>query len=226
MSSPATGGRPPHTPEERTPHVRKVIVNNIVSLDGCYADPSGNPLALEMDAAFDEANLASITAADLVLLGRDSFDGFSGYWPFVADAPEPDDPEAPEARTVDQTNRAISRRYNLLPKVVVSDRGPIPDDNAWASTTTVIGRSDVAGWLATSRAEGSGDILIFASHVLWNALLADGLVDELHLLVSPVALGAGVPLFTAPATLDLLEARRFEGSANVQLRYACARPTT
>lgn len=78
--------------------MRKVIVNNIVSLDGYFADETGNPLALNMDAAFDRGNLESIESADLVLLGRDSFDGFSSYWPFVADAPEPQDPEAPEAR--------------------------------------------------------------------------------------------------------------------------------
>ena len=86
----------------------KVVVNNIVSLDGFYADDSGNPLVLEMDAAFDRANLESIEAADVVLLGRESFEGFSSYWPFIADAPEPADPSAPEAREFDDVNRAIS----------------------------------------------------------------------------------------------------------------------
>lgn len=199
--------------------MRRVIVNNIVSLDGYFADETGNPLGLTMDAAFDRGNLESIESADLVLLGRESFDGFSSYWPFVADAPAPADPDAPEARAVDGTNRAISRHYNRLPKVVVSDRGPIPAGNAWAGTTTVVARAEASGWLARAKAEGDGDIVVFASHVLWNALLADGLVDELHLMVSPVALGAGVPVFTAPAGLELVEVRRFDDSSNLQLRY-------
>ena len=55
---------------------------------------------------------------------------------------------------------------------------------------------------------------------MWNGLLEQGLVDELHLMVSPNALGEGVPLFTAPVDLTLLEARRFDGSDNVLLRYA------
>lgn len=203
--------------------MRKVIVNNIVSLDGFFADETGNPLALQMDAAFDRANLDSISSADLVLLGRDSFDGFSSYWPFVADAPAPQNPDDPQARAVDETNRAISRRYNALPKVVVSDRGPISADNAWAATTTVVGRAEVAGWLGTSVADGDGTVMIFASHRMWNGLLENGLLDELHLMVSPVALGRGVPLFTGSARLDLLDVRRFENSANVQLRY---RPTS
>lgn len=199
--------------------MRRVIVNNIVSLDGYFADETGNPLGLTMDAAFDRGNLESIESADLVLLGRESFDGFSSYWPFVADAPAPADPDAPEARAVDGTNRAISRHYNRLPKVVVSDRGPIPAGNAWAGTTTVVARAEASGWLARAKSEGDGDIVVFASHVLWNALLADGLVDELHLMVSPVALGAGVPVFTAPAGLELVEVRRFADSSNLQLRY-------
>lgn len=199
--------------------MRTVIVNNIVSLDGFFADQAGDPLVLEMDAAFDRANLESITDADIVLLGRDSFNGFSSHWPFVADAPEPADPDAPEARAVDDTNRATSRFYNRLPKVVVSDRGPIPADNAWHATTDVVSRADVAAWLAEAKASGDGDIVVFGSHRMWNGLLAQGLIDELHLMVSPVALGTGIPLFTEPARLELLDARRFEGSSNIQLRY-------
>lgn len=199
--------------------MRKVIVNNIVSLDGFYADESGNPLALTMDAAFDRANLTSIEGADLVLLGRESFDGFSAHWPFVASAPVPADPEAAASRAVDDTNRATSRRYNRLPKVVVSDRGPVSPDNAWHDTTTVLSREDVTGWLAEARPAGDGDIVVFGSHLLWNGLLRLGLVDELHLMVSPVVLGAGVPLFTGPARLELIEVQRFDGSGNVQLRH-------
>lgn len=200
--------------------MRKVIVNNIVSLDGCYADESGNPLALTMDGAFDRANLDTIAEAELVLLGRDSFEGFSLHWPFVADAPAPTDPRAPESRAFDDTNRATSRHYNRLPKVVVSDRGPVPRENAWHDSTTVVSRLEAADWLAAAKQDGDGTIVIFGSHLLWNALLAEGLIDELHLMVSPVALGPGVPLFTTPASLELLAVQRFEGSSNVQLRSA------
>lgn len=203
--------------------MRKVVVNNIVSLDGFYAGADGNPLVLEMDGAFDRANLESITAADVVVLGGSSFDGMSSYWPFVADAPEPDDPGAPDARRFDDVNRAISRRYNELPKVVVSDRAAVAADNAWYDSTTVVPRADIGTWIDRARAAGEGDILVFASHILWNALLADGLVDELHLMVSPNTLGGGVRLFTVAARLTLLEARRFDDSSNVQLRYAVER---
>lgn len=65
-----------------------------------------------------------------------------------------------------------------------------------------------------------GDILVHGSRTLWNSLLADGLVDELHLLVGAVVLGGGTPIFDAPSKgLTLLEARRSDGSDNVLLRY-------
>ena len=203
--------------------MRTVIVNNIVSLDGFTASEDGNPLVLQMDAAFDQANLQSISSADLVLLGRDSFDGFSGYWPFVAEAPEAADFTAPEARAVDSTNRAISDAYNALPKVVVSDRGNIPEENAWYESTTCISRADATEWLRHAIMSGDGDIIVFASHILWNSFLADGLIDEMHLMISPNVLGAGVPAFTATAQLELIQARTFNGSSNVQLCYRVQR---
>jgi dihydrofolate reductase len=203
--------------------VRQVIVNTIVSLDGYTADVHGNPLALLMDGAFDRANREDIEAADVVLLGRTSFDGFSGYWPFIADAPEHADPESPQARALDSVNRAVSRAYNRVPKVVVSDRGDIAPDNPWASTTTRLGRDEASDWVRAARQGGEGSILMFASGTLRNALLVEGLIDEMHLMISPVVLGAGIPAHTCSASLDLIEARRFEGSPNVQLRYRVVR---
>jgi dihydrofolate reductase len=84
--------------------------------------------------------------------------------------------------------------------------------------TTVIGRADLANWLAAEKERGSGDILIFGSRTTWNGLLAQGLIDELHLMISPAALGEGTPLFESAVDLALLDARRFEGSHNVLLR--------
>ncbi|MEX5259738.1 dihydrofolate reductase family protein [Kocuria sp. CPCC 205263] len=194
--------------------MRSLIVNNIVSLDGFYADENGNPVVLTMDQAFDAYNLERLRSAGTVLLGRTSFEGFGGYWPFVADAPQ----EATN-RALSQDNREISRIYNSIPKVVVSDSLEVPAAHPWAATTTVIGRGDVGQWLAHEQRNGTGDIIVFASRLMWNGLLTQGLIDELHLTVSPVALAAGQPLFLCPIELSLMEARAFPGSGNVLLRY-------
>ena len=195
--------------------MRSVIVSNIMSVDGYYEGPGRNMMVLNMDSAFDAYNLERISAAGTVLLGASSFAGFSSYWPGIADAPAD-----PDNRALDETNREISRVYNTRPKVVVSDTYTVPADNPWQHQTTVIPRAGVGGWLESARTEESGDILVFGSRTMWNALLADGLVNELHLMVSPNAVGSGTPILDSAVDLDLLEARRFPGSSNVLLRYA------
>jgi dihydrofolate reductase len=198
--------------------MRTVAVSNIMSVDGFYEDSAHNPLVLNMDEAFDAYNLERIRAADIVLLGPTSFEGFSSYWPAIADAPAD-----PGNRALSADNRELSRIYNRLPKIVVSNSYSVPAENAWHDTTTVISRADAARRIAAEREQGSRDILIFGSRTMWNGMLQQGLIDELHLMVSPNALGTGTPIFEAPADLNLLEARRFANSSNVLLRYAVLR---
>jgi dihydrofolate reductase len=65
------------------------------------------------------------------------------------------------------------------------------------------------------------DTLMFGSRILWNDLLADDLVDGLHLMIAPVVLGAGTPIFAGqPAgALRLSDSRTWTGSGIVHLRY-------
>jgi dihydrofolate reductase len=194
--------------------MRSVVVFNIASVDGLYAAGDGNPLVLNMDAAFDAYNRTRIEAADMILLGRKSFQGFSSYWPGIATAPYD-----PGNRALSEDNRRVSRAFNALPKFVVSDTFAVPAGNAWRDTTAVIAGHDLRGWISSRRPEGDGDILIFGSRVLWNSLVNLRLVNELHLMVSPNALAEGTPVFTRPAALTLLDSVRFDSSSNVLLKY-------
>ena len=194
--------------------MRPVIVANIMTIDGYYAGPGNNPMVLNMDHSFDSYNLERMRTATTVLLGRASFELFSSFWPMVADAPE--DPGNP---SLSATNREFSRLYRDIPKVVVSDTLAVAADNPWVDTTEVVPRTEAGARLERERDSDGGDIVVFASHQLWNSLLADGLVDELHLIVGPAAIGEGVPIFENPAALELAEARQLEGSSNVLHRY-------
>ena len=89
--------------------MRKLIVTNLASLDGYYEGPGNNVMVLPLDAAFDAYNLERLRAADTLLLGRATFEGFKGFWPEVVN-----DPKASE------TNREISRLDNAIDKVVGS----------------------------------------------------------------------------------------------------------
>ena len=136
----------------------QLIVSNIVSVDGYYEGPGKDIMRLNMDAAFDAYNLERIRTAAAVLLGRKSFEMFSTYWPAVADAPAD-----PSNLALDANNRQLSRIYNELPKVVVSDSYEVPAENPWRDTTTIIGRGDVAAFVTNARRQGRGDILTFGS---------------------------------------------------------------
>jgi dihydrofolate reductase len=198
--------------------VRSVIVSNIISLDGSFEGPGGDVMALNMDAAFDAYNLERIRAAGAVLLGRRSFEGFSSYWPHIANAPHD-----PLNRALSEDNRELSRLYNPIPKIVVSDGLVVPADNPWHGVTTVVPRAAAGARLTAEKQRGTGDILVFASRTMWNGLLAQGLIDEVHLMVGPRALAGGTPTFDRPTDLRLLDARPSEGSDNVLLRYAVRR---
>jgi dihydrofolate reductase len=83
-------------------------------------------------------------------------------------------------------------------------------------------RADVHAEVAALKARPGREILIFGSHVLWNNLLANGLVDELHLMIGPGVVGEGVRAFETrpPGSLRLLGSRTFDGSSLLLTRYA------
>lgn len=190
----------------------KLIVCNLISLDGRYVEGPDWPFEV-MDHAFDGYNLERLRAAGALLLGRTTFEGFRDFWPPVADDPNPQ---------WTPTHREISRRNNAVEKLVVSD-GLTPEQaRPWQETTSIVGRADAHRRIAERKRQAGDEILVFGSHTLWNDLLAGELVDELHLMVAPIVLGAGTPAFDGrpPGSLRLLGTRTWDGSGNVLVRYA------
>jgi dihydrofolate reductase len=200
--------------------VRKLVVSNMVSLDGYFEGPGGNVLVLPMDGFFDEHNLERLRAADTLLLGAKTYMGLKGYWPAVADNPELSPAVAANPDVAD-IHRATGRRNNEIRKVVVSDSLSEDDTAPWTETTAIVRRADAHEAVTALKGEPGMDILMFGSRTLWNHLLPVGLVDELHLMVGASVLGGGTPAFDARPipTLRLLDVRRREGSSNVLLRY-------
>jgi dihydrofolate reductase len=113
--------------------MRKLVVSNAMSLDGYYTGANDNVMVLELDPAFDAYNAERLRAADTLLLGRNSFDGFKSFWPPIADDPDPKWSEA---------QREVSSRDNEIEKVVVSDTLTPEETEQWRQNTRIVKRSD------------------------------------------------------------------------------------
>jgi len=200
--------------------LRKLIVSNIISLDGYFAGPGGNVMVLPMDGFFDEHNLERQRTADTLLLGATTYLGFKGYWPAVAEDTGLS-PAVADNPDVADLHREIGQRNNELQKVVVSDSLTEGETAPWTDTTTIVRRADARQAVAELKERPGKDILMFGSRTLWNDLLVAGLVDELHLMVGAAVLGGGIPAFgTGPVPpLRLVNTRRRDGSDNLVLHY-------
>lgn len=189
--------------------MRRLIVCNIMSLDAYYEGDGKNVMVLPMDAAFDACCAERLRAADTLLLGRTTFDAFRGFWPPVAG-----DPNATP------TQREISRLDDAIDKVVISDSLTPAQTEPWQNTR-INSRAGAYEHVAELRRQVGKDILVFGSHRLWRDLLAQDLVDELHLMIGPVVVGSGTPVFDGHPAVSLrrIDTRTWDGSGNVLVRY-------
>lgn len=161
--------------------MRKIIAGMFITLDGVMGAPNHWQMPYydaEMGAEID----ALMAAQDILLLGRRTYQEFAAAF---------------EGRAGDPT----SDRMNAARKVVVSNTLPSAD---WQNSSLI--RGDVSKEIAALKQASSGTIGISGSATLVRSLLDDGLLDELHLLVHPIVLGAGTRLFEergrqAPLTL-------------------------
>jgi dihydrofolate reductase len=190
--------------------MRTLVVCTIISLDGYHEGPGEDVLALPFDDGFSTYNVERLRAADTLLLGRTTYDGFRDYWPRIAD-----DDSAPPVE------REISQRNNAIEKVVISDTLTPEQTAPWTETTRIVPRAAALEEVAKLKSGSGGDILVFGSRTMWNQLLVAGLVDELHVMVGPALLGGGTPVYggSTRVPLQLIEARVLADSQLILARY-------
>jgi len=168
----------------------EIHVHEFMSLDGVIDAPTWT-FDYGWDPRMGDAIGAVTERCRGILLGRITYEGFAQAWP---ERTAEDDPGAPF--------------FNETTKYVVSST---LTDPTWRNTT-VIGPYD-ADAIRRLKDEVDGDIYVSGSGTLVRAMLADDLIDKLHLLVYPLTRGSGPRLFpegAAPATLSLGTCETYE----------------
>jgi dihydrofolate reductase len=158
--------------------VGRIIVTEFVSLDGVMEDPGGSEdfkyggwsFEFSRGDEGDKFKFDETLGSAALLLGRATYEGFAEAWPSRDDE--------------------FAKKFNTMPKYVVSST---LNDPEWTNTTVLDG--DVKEAVSKLKDEIDGDIVVHGSAQLAQTLLDLDLVDRLHLMVFPVALGAGKRLF-------------------------------
>ena len=151
--------------------MRRVIISNMMSLDGFFEGPNR-----EFDWHVVEPEFFAYAAempgsVGTILFGRTTFEMMQAYWPKA-----PSDP--------------IADKMNGLAKIVFSKRLPAAE---WAQTTIV--RGDAAAEVARLKNQPGVDMVVLGSAGLASSLLRAGQIDEYRMMVNPVILGQGNPMF-------------------------------
>ena len=158
--------------------MRKIIVTEFITLDGVIEAPGGNETPhphAGWQFTYDspeagQYKIDELSKVDALLLGKTTYKGFADYWP-------------------GQVGNAFADPINSLPKYVVSRSLR----NAEWSNSHILRNVDTE--VANLKQSGGGDILFYGSATLVKALLHHDLIDELRLMVYPLAIGGGLRLF-------------------------------
>lgn len=196
--------------------MRDLILKMSISIDGFVSDPDGrNGWMFGTDQEAKAWSVETLWSTGLHIMGSRTFRDMAAYWPTSTDMFAPP--------------------MNRIPKAVFSRQGPAiltndgnaangqmqPGAESWAETYVASG--SLAEEIADLKARDGKPIIAHGGVGFARSLVAEGLVDQFILLVAPVALGKGLPLFSglaAPKRLKLLSSRAFPGGAVAQVYRA------
>ncbi|HVD44378.1 MAG TPA: dihydrofolate reductase family protein [Rubrobacter sp.] len=174
--------------------MRKLVVSEFISLDGVVEGPSWTFQFESEDR--DQYKFDELAAADALLLGRVTYEGFADAWP-----------------QMEEQTGEYGAWMNGYPKHVVSTT--LEEPLEWKNSSLIEG--DLTEEVTRLKQQDGKDILVFGSADLVNTLLQHDLIDEYRLMVFPVVVGSGKRLFGGgdTKTLKLKGTQTFDSGAVV-----------
>jgi dihydrofolate reductase len=157
--------------------VRKVIMFNLITLDGYFEGPNKWDIGWhQVDDEFNDFSIEQLDKAGGLIFGRVTYQGMANYWPTAAALK--DDP-------------IVAGKMNSIQKYVFSKT---LDKLDWSNSLLIKG--DAVSEMTRIKNEPGKDLLLFGSADLAKTFTKNNLIDEYRLIVNPVVLGRGNPLFT------------------------------
>ena len=157
------------------------------TLDGFVAGESGQLDWIIMGDERADYVIEALALADTLLMGRSTYEGFAAHWPQAATNPNASPAE-----------KVIGSRFNEMRKIVISSSLA---EATWQGTEIL--RDIDPDEIRRLKEESATGIRLDGSISLVQQLSRHRLIDEYRLMVHPVALGAGRPLFTERIDLEL-----------------------
>lgn len=153
--------------------MRKIIVSNLISVDGYFEGLNQDISWFKVDEEFFGYARNLLNNADILLFGRITYQQMAAYWPFTKD-----------------DDAVITEKMNSLEKIVLSKTIENPE---WNNTKIVSEKADEE--LQKIKEQPGKDIVIFGSGTIVSAFTQCKLIDEYRLIINPVILGNGSPMF-------------------------------
>jgi dihydrofolate reductase len=174
--------------------MRNVVLSMMITLDGFLAGPERElDWMISPDPEREAEHLEFFDSVDTILIGRGAYHDMVAFWPSA-------------------TGEAADR-INAMPKLVVSRRH---EELAWQNARQLFVEDDLSRAVAELKATDGKDIVLYGGVRLAQDMARKGLIDEYRLVINPVALGDGQPLFAPGAprqALSLREAQPFPSGA-------------
>lgn len=181
--------------------MRKIVLFNLMTLDGYFEGENADISWHNVDQEFNDFAIAQLKTADMLLFGRKTYELMAAYWPTEEGIKD---------------NPVIAELMNQIDKIVFSKS---LEKAHWDHARVI--SEGLLDEVKKLKSIPGKDVFIFGSADLSSTFIDHDLIDEFRIMINPLILGNGTPMFkniTTKIDLQLLKTKVF-GNGNVLLNY-------